>query len=502
MKRIVQVVFLLVSALVLVSSIYFFIQGRSGAAAAARPVATRQVLPESKAPSNAEKALASEEASPINHVPTLPNEVILNVTSFNVDQEKGDEQVLTVRKTDRTDGRLSIVIADYVEQKKSWVRSWEGDTLSTKLTTFSIQAKDLLGDHNLDIICTGMDDSGEQTIAVFRRSTGTFVFSEILSLAADSIAIGEADRSESYQLGQTNGESWPIFAYSGDKESTNLLDQIKDKYAWDPHRGQYVKIGSERIPGAQVEREIISKVLTGSEKDFESFLQGIWYESGKGPFDPGTRLIVFDKASGSISFYKTEAQEVFRWTESHSTRYGLYVRCQNESVENLVRLMDIELTGSDLVSVRVFEDLQMKMDPEDRWDGSFRKLPQGARDAMAGKGSGLSRPTVKLEGPYHSRSGAELNFAQPRYSLKSSTTPNESGGFELYSLSGLTVLELIAVRSDGLPSQRRTYKAVYSETRIGKDLVRHLVLSPAKAAIDGLELLQEDDLVLEQRVKG
>jgi hypothetical protein len=502
MKRIVQVVFLLVSALVLVSSIYFFIQGRSGAAAAARPVATRQVLPESKAPSDAEKALAAEEASPINHVPTLPNEVILNVTSFNVDQEKGEEQVLTVRKTDRTDGRLSIVVADYVEQKKSWVRSWEGDTLSTKLTTFSIQAKDLLGDHNLEIICTGMDDSGEQTIAVFRRSTGSSVFSEILSLAADSIAIGEADRSESYQLGQTNGESWPIFAYSGDKESTNLLDQIKDKYAWDPHRGQYVKIGSERIPGAQVEREIISKVLTGSEKDFESFLQGIWYESGKGPFDPGTRLIVFDKGSGSISFYKTEAQEVFRWTESHSTRYGLYVRCQNESVENLVRLMDIELTGSDLVSVRVFEDLQMKMDPEDRWDGSYRKLPQGARDAMAGKGSGLSRPAVKLEGPYRSRSGAELNFAQPRYSLKSSTTPNESGGFELYSLSGLTVLELIAVRSDGLPSQRRTYKAVYSETRIGKDLVRHLVLSPAKAAIDGLELLQEDDLVLEQRVKG
>jgi hypothetical protein len=436
MKRIIQAVFLLVSALALAFAVYFFIQGRSGAAAAARPVATRLVLPESTAPSNATKPLAADEAYPINHVPALPNEVILNVTSFNVDQEAGDEQVLTVRKTDRADGRLSIVVADYVEQKKSWIRSWEGDTLSTKLTTFSIQAKDLLGDHNLDIICTGMDDSGEQTIAVFRRSAGTPVFSEILSLAADSIAIGEADRSESYQLGQTNGESWPIFAYSADKESANLLDQIKDKYSWDPRKGQYVKIGSERIPGAQVEREIVSKVLTGSEKDFETFLQGIWYESGKGPFDPGTRLIVFDKNSDSISFYKTEAQEVFRWTESHSTRYGLYIRSQNESVENLVRLMDIELTGSDLVSVRVFEDLQMKMDPEDRWDGNYRKLPQGARDVMTAKGSGLSKPTVKLEGPYRSRSGAELNFAQPRYSLKSSAAPNESGDFELYSLAG------------------------------------------------------------------
>ncbi len=509
MKRIVQLVFLLASALALVSSIYFLVQGRSGAAAAARPVATRQVQPESGAPADASGAPSTSEGTgAVNHVPALPNEVILNVTSFNVDQEEGDEQVLTVRKTDRADGRLSIVVADYSQQKKAWARSWEGDTLSTKLTTFSIQAKDLLGDHNLDIVCTGMDDSGEQTISVFRRGQGSSAYAQILSLAADSIAIGEAERSEGYQLGQTNGESWPIYAFIGDKESANVLDQVKDKYAWDARKGQYLKIGSERIPGAQVEREIVSKVLTGSEKDFEAFLQGVWYESGKGPFDPDTRLIVFDKEGGSISFYRTEAQEIFRWTESHSTRYGLYARGQNESVDNLVRLMDIELTGSDLVSIRVFDDLQMKMDPEDRWDGSYRKMPLGARDALAAKGNGLSKPAIKLEGPYRSRSGTELNFAQPRYSLKpagSTDKPgatNESGGFELYTLAGDTVLVLIAVRADGLPMDRKTYKASFSETRSGKDLLRRLVLSPAKAAIDGIELLQEEDLILEQRVKG
>ncbi len=62
------------------------------------------------------------------------------------------------------------------------------------------------------------------------------------------------------------------------------------------------------------------------------------------------------------------------------------------------------------------------------------------------------------------------------------------------------MLELVAIRPDGLPSARKTYKATYTETRNGKDLVRRLVLSPAKSAIDGLELLQEEDIVLEQRV--
>lgn len=501
MKRIVQVVFLFVSALALAFSVYFLVQGRSGAAAAARPVATRQVQPESGASSGTEPSPSAEAGAQVNHIPALPNEVILNVAGFNADQEVSDEQVLTVRDTDRPDGRLSIVVAEYVDQKKAWVRAWEGDTLSTKLTTFSVQAKDLLGDHNLDLVCTGMNDSGEQTISIFRRSPGSFDFTAILSLAADSIAIGEAERPEGYQLGQASGDSWPVYAFNGDKDSTNVLDQVKDKYAWDPRGEQYVKTGSERIPGAQVERDIVTKVLTGSEKDFESFLQGIWYEADKDPFDPGTRLLVFDKPAGMISFYKSEAQEAYRWTESHSTRYGLYIRGQNDFVDDLVRLMDIQLTGSDAVSVRVFEDLQMKMDPEDLWDGNYRKMPQVARQA-ASTGPGLSKPSVDLEGPYRSQSGAELSFAQPRYSLKSPAAPTETGGFELYSLGGATVLELLAIRADGLPAARKTYKASYSEARSGKDVLRRLVLSPARSSIVGLELLQEDDLVLEQRVKG
>jgi len=517
MKRAVQAVFLVASALALVFALYFLVEGRTGAAAAARPVATRQVQPET-ATKGAEGSPAAEGPALVNHIPAMPNEVILNVLSFDIYQEEGDEQILTVRKTDRTDGRLSIVVADYLEPKRTWTRSWEGDTLATKLTTFQIQAKDLVGDHNLDIVCTGMNDEGAQTITVFRRKGGdTLGYSAILSLAADSIVVGEAERSEGYQLGQTVGESWPIYAYSRDKDSQNLLDQIKDKYAWDGRKGQYLKTGSDRIPGAQVERETVSKILTGSEKDFESFLQGVWYEAGKAPFDPATRLIHFDKASGSISFYRTESQEVFDWAESHATHYGLYVRCKNDSVDDLVRLMDIELTGSDLVSIRVFDDMQMKSDPDDRWDGSFRRLPRDVppraaqspnaagnpKDAGAAPApvEGLVRPSLKLDGPYRTASGFELSFASPRYSLKS-TASSESGSFELYSLGGELALDLIATRTDGLPSARKTYKAVYAETRTGKDLVRSLRLSPAKTAIDGLELLQEDDIVLEQRVKG
>jgi len=505
MKKFAHAVFYIACAVALAAAGYLLIRQRTGQAAAARPVATRQITPESRGSSQADRGGQAQRDAMINRIAALPNELILDVANLNLDADEGDEQILTVRKTDRTDGRLSIVVADYAPQRRGWFRSWEADTLCTKITTFSIQLKDLVGDHDPVIACTGMDESGAQTIDAFKRAKGDdLTYETILSLAADSIAIGEAERSEGYQLGQTSGDSWPVFAYRADPGSSNILDQIKERYAWNARSRAYAKAGEERVTGAQIERETVSRILTGSETDFESFLLGVWYEADKGPSGSGSRLIVFDKGSSSITFYTSESQEVFRWTESHATRHGLYIRCQNESVEDLIRLMDVELRGSDIVALRVFEDLQMKMDESARWDGEYKKLPQGSAAATAGSASVPARPqpAFKLDGPYRSTSGGvEISFSLPRYSYKTNGE-SESGGYDLYLLGGLCVLELRSVKDDGLPAGRRVYKAAFTETKLGKDTIRRLVLSPAKAAIDGLELLQEDDLILEQRVRG
>ncbi len=501
MKKLVQAIFLLFCAIALGIAVFYLVRERSGAAAAAKPVTTRQVVVSNDGAGAEERDARAGRSPAVNHIAALPNEVILDVASINLIQNEGgegEEQILTVRKTDRPDGRLYVVVADYIPSRKTWIRAWEGETLATKLTTFTIQAKDLIGDHNLNIVCMGMDEEDEQTITVFRRNPGSALlgYTTIFSVAADAIAIAEADRSEGYQLGQTNGESWPILAFRRDKDSANLLDQVKTSYAWDYKRGAFMKTGEDRIPGAQVEHEMIAKVLTGSEKDFENFLQGLWYESGKGPLDPGTRMLVFDRQGSSITFYSTESQEVFRWTDSHSTRYGLYVGSQNESVSNLRRLMDLELTGADAISVRVFEDLQMKVDAENRWDGTYRKLP-------ANIGESLSRgtkpaPAMKLDGRFLSADGTELDFDSPRYDLKKGQT-TEHGAYTLFGLGDDTVMEFRVLGGNGSAPSRRTYSATFSETKNGKQVLRRLALAPARTSLMGLELLQEPSLVLEQR---
>lgn len=501
MKKFVQALFLVFCAIALGVAVYFYISTRSGRAEASRPVATRQLELRSGADAAGEREAAAEREAATNRISALPNEVVLDVVTVNLDQDEGDEQILIVRKTDKAESLLSVVVADYLPQRRAWIRAWEGETLATKLTTFSIQVRDVLGDHNLAIVCTGINDSNEQTVTVFRRIPGSdpsvLSYALVCAVAADAVVVEELERTEGYQLGQVNGVSWPVVAYRSDKESQNFLDQVKTTYAWDFRKGSYVESGSEKITGAEVERGMAAKVLTGVEKDFEAYLTGVWEAAAPASSGPGARLLVFDRPGDTITFFSSDAQEVFHWNESHSTRYGLYVGCQNESVSNLRRLMDIELTGADAISVRIFEDVQMKVDAEKRWDGSYRKLPPGS----GGRPEAEARreAPLKLEGIYRSADGAELVFEGSRFTLSKGQTV-ERGGFVAYSLGRDSVLELTSLKESGLVSSRRIYRAAFAETRNGRSISRKLRLSPARAAISGLELLEEPELSFEQKI--
>ena len=157
MKKLVQALFLIVCVISLGVAVYFFVQNRSAAAEANRPVTTRKLLSSQQTEDTSDESeVKAEKEATTNHIAALPNETVLDVSNVNLDQDEGDEQILTVRKTDKAGDHLSIVVADYVPQRHGWVRAWEGETLATKLSTFQIQIQDLIGDHNLDIICTGM----------------------------------------------------------------------------------------------------------------------------------------------------------------------------------------------------------------------------------------------------------------------------------------------------------------------------------------------------------
>lgn len=503
MKKLAQALFFLFSAIALGFAVYFYLGTRAESAEASRAVADRSAEL-GAAGGSRDGDSRPERESPNNRISALPNELVLTIDTVNLDQDEGEEQILTVRKTDRNDGRLWIVVADYVPSRRSWVRAWEGETLATKLTTFAVQVKDLVGDHFLALACFGMDDANRQTLTIFTRS-GTpeaelLSYTQALALSADAANVEELERSEGYQLGQTNGVSWPVLAWSNDPESGNILDQVKRRYDWDFSAKAYRESSSERIPGAQVAKEMAAKVLTGVPADFENFLRGVWYAEGGDPADPKTRLVVFDREAGSIVFFSRSSQEVFTWQESHPTRAGIYVSASNESVTNLRRLMDIELTGTDSVSIRVFEDLKMKIDAEDRWDGAYRKRPITAGSAVRQAARGSS--ALDLGGIWRSAAGGTLSFEQGRRFVRDEGSGAAEGAYSLYEVGGATVLELISFDRDGKAPSRRSFKILVAETKRGKERTRSMRLQPVRVGITGVEILEETELAYEQKLDG
>jgi len=492
-KKLGTYVFLVVAALAAAFVAWYWLKSSAERADAARPVATRQVTVSGSG--NPEEAPGGSKAPAenANKIGALPDEVVLSVESLNLDTDEGEEQILTVRKTSPQYTGLALVVADWVPDRRQWIRSWEGRIPVTKLTTLQIQARDLIGDHWLDIVATGMDERNEQTLTVFREVrksefTG-LIYTEIAGIAADSVFIDAVDRPESYQLAQTDGEPFRILSFVGDRKSANPLDTTRTTWTWEARKGKYAPTATDRIPGAQVAKELATKVLTGQAADFEKFLTGVWYDDELGPHDPRTRLIVFDPPGASIIFFSGDSQEVFRWNESHSTYNGLYAGTNNESVQNLRRLLDIEMTGADTISLRVFEDLLMKIDSENRWDGSYRRLVNDPRLSQA------PGPLPRLEGSW-TGGGQEFSFAGGRYTW-SKAGELRRGRYLLYSVGPDPVIELLAEGAvAGAKPTRSDYLIAIPAAKDGK---RRLSLIPVTPTINGLERKEEGTFELEFR---
>lgn len=483
MKKLATSIFLVVCAVAVVFIGWYWWKSANERRDASRPVITRRLVVADGASTDKRGLAAPDRGVATNRIDALPDEVVLDVESLNLDADEGEEQIMTVRKTGSgaSGGGLAIVIADTVPGRRGWFRSWESPIPVTKLTTLQLQARDVIGDHWLSIVVTGMNEKNEQTLTIFREVRGSentgLQYAPIASVVGDSVRIEDADRPESYQLGQTEGAPSVILSFSKDAASQNPLDQLRTTWSWDPKKKSYVITAKDPIPGAQVERDIANKVLTGRESDFENFLQGVWYDASMGPKDPKTRLLVFDRAGNSIVFYSGDSQEVFHWNESHATRTGLYVGAQNESVPTLRRLMDIEMTGADAISVRVFEDLLMKIESENRWDGNYRRFHEDAQPAAKSPGP------LPIEGLW-SGDSVKLVFGASNYTLSQGEV-SSSGRWIQYRVGEDNLIELIGEAPDG---KRRNF--IVEITSAGNG-ARGIVLTPVIPTINGPERAEE-----------
>jgi hypothetical protein len=443
---------------------------------------------------------ADPEGNGKNAIPKLPprdGETLLGLYSINLDADIEDEQVCILKRRDDSSSFIRVAVLDQKASSGNWVRIWDGATLATKYPTFNLTARDLLGFHAMDIICSGLNDSGRQTLSAFHPDPdgeGQIKgYSTIVSIEADAIEVRESERGEAYAFGQSEGDPLTVLSYEQDQGSTNYLDQIETEWTWKAARSAYEKGVPKRISGVNIERKVIERYLNRDAATFEGFLSGMWrlnLANAKGSDD--NRIIQFDPANRTIAFSEKgdlASLSVFTWKDSQATKLGLFVSTQNEAVNSLKRFVEVELCGQDSISVRVIEDEYMRADPSSQWNGIYRKLVPGQQSSAA------ARTPKSLSGRFHSTVGADILFSPPRFEWKEGELA-EQGVFSQYTLGEATVLVLKSMKASGIITRTRTFRIDRKDMRDSEGAFEELTLSPARTSAAGLELLDQEAIVL------
>jgi len=461
----------------------------------ARMVIPRSLLPNTEDTDNSAEYLARED-SMYSKVPLEDGEVLVTVISGLFDGGPVEKQFVAYRNLLEIDSPIYVTFIDYNEMSRSYERTWSAKTAASRPGTVSLSTLDLIGDKSLCLLIGGMNAQGQHTLTIFRKipapqnsgreTAGTEPFQKIAELSIEgTITVKETERGLAYQSGQSNGVSFSISAFGRDNDSSNILDQVEITYAYNPGLGVYEQTKSSRIPGSQVEQRRVRELL-GSRQVFEEFITGLWYFITPQGKINRNQYIYFSPSSQEIIFYGDEILQVFNWTNSIATRYGLYVASQNISVTTLKRTIDIELESLESIRIRVQEDVRLKIGVNNTWDGSYCKAPPPENRTAS--------PPINahFEASYDGPIGKIHFSANGSYELTNGNNYRQ-GKYAFFYFTDRQ--ELLELSSENGSSQNREIYLLEGESTDSQPR-KSLTLSRIKLGSNGIERLHERSITL------
>lgn len=435
-----------------------------------------------------------------------PGDSVLQVVNANLDQTPYGKQVIAVKRTGEVDSPIRVIVADADPARGTYYyQSWESPTNATDTRVFSLSVKDLVGDHVMEIVASGMNSAGKLTIDVFRPITAApgkeLTYKPICQLVADEISIEEVERAESYSTDPKPGPSFPVVAYLRDPDSQNVMDLVRIRYTWNPAEGRYVPGSPEKIPGEKVQQTQLETLYNSSGEDvFEQFISGSWVQlqpakNGKGP-DTIVSIINFDPRGRKIALSSGNTQEVYLWRESHRTIYNsLQAFGENETV------LEIHLATKFSITVDSVNSLIVTIggrDSEESRTVRYTKVTDDIQAKLIGRPDAqVALAPLTLSGTFVGTEGLSLDFEGSRltWTVKAQ---RHAGSFVLFSLGPRTILSIRVYGARGTPDQISSWLVDFHERKDSLHVVRTLGLSPVLLTVKGYEEAKGDTLLLEQ----
>ena len=413
----------------------------------------------------------------------------LSLHNINLDLGKDDEQVLAVKSRSSAESPIRILVVAYDKVWNRYRTVYEAKTQAVNVRAFTVEFIDLVGDHNLEILCKGMTVEGELSLDVFRKvpsPSGVGLYYEsICQITLDgTIEIPEIERSGAYQLGHSNGKSYPIITLTPDTESENIMDLIQRTYNWRFTESRYMLEKQEQLAGEQIQKEQLRALYRRNAKAFEDFLAGSWYQTD-GLETSHTVILHFEPERRVFTYFTGELQEVYIWDVTYKRLMNrVELNGKNELVPFIRKQFYVQV--DDLEKIRVIGS--------DSWFGSYRKLPEGFMPTPLSDGKELP----DLVGQYVSDLGDILDFDYPRFELMQNEKKS-AGGYSLY-YAGPLVLELKLINETGIVSGSRRFRLQYVEEQRDDKVFRTLFLFPGIIGMYGFEDTENTFIRYEQIV--
>lgn len=386
-----------------------------------------------------ENSLGLEDSGVVSFMPLKPDETLLSSMGIDLDGDNLDDEILVVRKAGNP--FLYIIIGLYNPQTTLYDRVSELKTEVTQFKSFSYNGMDVTGDHRTALVYQGFTDDGNAVLQMYFCSRRGLT--KIGDFKSDgTIFIQQYNRTETYELSQSSGRSFPVWTYSSDtREGAGSLSQVQTEYEWDAASQSYVQVRQIFVAGKNIAAAELAKIQDGTVETFANYLNGLWYKTdNEGDV---IRYIFLDYQNSEVIFLAGESQEVYNWQNSNLYRNGIYLSTVNASIENLRRRFDISLTGLDEMRVHVYDDVRMRIGADALWNGNYKKM-KNANEFPANEidTSKLEELRERLEEikQWSAPDGALISFKNGLYSIQSETSV-ESGVYFVSQVANDLVIQ-------------------------------------------------------------
>jgi hypothetical protein len=437
-----------------------------------------------------------------------PNNNLIQVINKNLDVDSSDEQIIAVKTKDDTDSPIRIILADYDSVRGHYTKAWEGRTDAVQVNTFTISLKDMVGDHQLEIVCRGTDSKGDLTLNIFRRTPSSSLeinYYSICRVISDgTIDILENERNLGYQEGFTLGDSFPIIAYRSDTEPPPGAHIIKETYFFYRPTGRYEIESSVRLSSEKVEESQLGSLITSSTPDlYEEYLHGFWYKLGQDEQGAKNEVVLFfDSENREIILCSGEVQEIYQWKGSKQFYKNLTIFSENKLLQSISPQFTITLASVDQIKLSISEPSE-----NDQWGGTYVKVKKELEDSIFVHTQRVTEPlSLGLAGRYKSKDDTVLLFEKPHFTWIDKDAASYEGGYTIYKIrqkdTFITVLFLKFVMENGLSVKDKVFILKYNEEKKENYTVKTLTLVPAKVSIHGITEKIEEPIIFTQETNS